>query len=185
MNENPEVKVTQEVTPEQTPQAKATTVEVPTFNSPEEYKKHVQSISSKAKGELLKELGITKLAEGKSLLEKAKGIETLTKEYETLKAQNGELTAKVTTYENNELLAKVGIPKESSEMFFKLVDESTHEGTREQKAFYVKEQLAKLGGQVVVGTTKTPPSNKTEVDKYMESNPRYKQYQRQQAKIKK
>ena len=117
MNENQEVKVTQEVTPEQKPQAKATTVEVPTFKSQEEYKKHVQSISSKAKGELLKELGITKLAEGKSLLEKAKGIETLTKEYETLKAQNGELTAKVTTYENNELLAKVGIPKESSEMF--------------------------------------------------------------------
>ena len=68
--------------------------EVPTFASIEDYNKHVQSISSKAKGELLKEIGFDKVADikkaitdGQSSKEIAEAFDLTKKEVETLKTE--------------------------------------------------------------------------------------------------
>ena len=54
----------------------------------DEYNKHLQSASSKAKNELLKEIGGASVAEIKELISKGAGIDEFIKELELAKQEN-------------------------------------------------------------------------------------------------
>lgn len=132
------------------------------FEKEEDYNKVIQSERSKAKGEILKELGYDKVADIKEILSKSITLEEELKGYEGIKTERDELLGKVKAYEDEALIKKVGIPKDSADMFFKLLNADDSELPREEKAIKIKEQLAKLGGSISVGTRKTQDEGKTE-----------------------
>lgn len=169
--ETPEVKV-EEVTTEtvETPtNEEPKKKEYPTFSSIEDYNKHVQSISSKAKGEILKEIGLDKVADIKLAIEQGKTAQTIADELELTKSELNALKIQIKQAEDDKLLSEVGIPKEFSELFLELVAKDTSELTTKEKAIKVKETIAKMVGVTpTVSTPKAPSITEKELsDKQM------------------
>lgn len=137
----------------------------------DEYNKHLQSASSKAKNELLKEIGGASVAEIKELISKGAGVDEFIKELELAKQENQLLKSEKKESEDNELLNSLKIPKEQGELFLKLVDEDTSDSTRGEKARKVKSALLEMLKNetldVKIGTSKTASEEKT-YDEIME-----------------
>lgn len=130
----------------------------------DELNKLLQSTGSKAKGEILKELGFKSVKEIKEAIQRGSNvdeltaqIETLTIERDTTKVENDTLKADIQSREDKKLLADNGIPEESAELFLDLVKSNAQEGeSRQETAERVREQLIKLTGvDVKIGTGKT------------------------------
>lgn len=127
--------------------------EVPTFATLEDYNKHVQSISSKAKGELLKEIGFEKVAdikkaitEGQSSKEIQESFELTKKELDTVKAELDSKNKELAKIEDDGILKDLGIPSNHAETFFTLVNADTSDKTRKEKAEEAKRKLLDMVG---------------------------------------
>lgn len=120
---------------------------VPFSITEEEYKKSLQSSASKAKNELLKEIGYNSVEDIKGLISKGTQTDALNDELNALKEANINLTTQIKISENNELAKAFNIPEQSKDLFIKLVDGLEGDATREEKAQIIKEQL-----QSIVGT---------------------------------
>lgn len=130
----------------------------------EDYNKGLQSAASKAKHELLKEIGYDSVADIKAIIEKGTQLDTVVEEFEafkaeaeTIKTEYENLNAELKQRDDEALVNAFGIPKEVAGTFLKLVDSSELEGTRQEKAAAVKEQLRLMGSGVKVGAEKQPP----------------------------
>lgn len=147
--------------------------DVPKFATMEEYKKHIQSIQSKAKGELLKEIGFEKvadikqaIAEGQSLKQIAEEYDLTKKEVEELKLQLQERDNKLLQVENERLLQELNIPNQYADKFIQLVDNDKSELPRKDKAIAVKQMLLSIAGHVQnFGNDKQQHINHEEEDK--------------------
>lgn len=133
--------------------------EVPVFKSygsEEDYNKSVQSVSSKAKGEILSELGIKSVAEFKEKYKGAEELETLQSQLTEKESLLGEKTTALTELESkykeavnqkNELsetivLSKYQVPDTFKEDFKTLVKAGVNEEkTFEQSAEEVYKRL--------------------------------------------
>jgi len=156
----------QEPTPEVKEVEKSNDQVVPTFATKEEYDKFVQSTSSKAKGELLKEIGLDKVADIKDLIEKGKTVSQIAEELDITKKQAEELKTQLNTYETNDLLKEVGIDQEYKDIFLTLIDADKGDGTRKEKALRVKEKISRMIGSVPkVGGEKQPSPTVEQVTK--------------------
>lgn len=155
----------QQETPPQvdpTPQPEPS-VDFPTFNSKEDYDKHIQSTRSKAKGEILKDLGFDSVADIKTKIEGYKDYEdlkaskdTLSTEIESLKAQLSEKDLLIQSYQDKELIRTVGIPAESAETFINLLNADNRDIPRIDKAKELVKELGKMfSGGVQIGVNKS------------------------------
>lgn len=129
----------------------------------EEYNKNIQSASSKAKNELLKEIGIDSVKGIKETLEKGFKLDEVLAELETTKAKKGELELELKQQADKRLLEKFNIPEPSKDLFIKLVNELEGEESREEKALKIKDQLKGIFGlsEVKVGAEKQVEKPKT------------------------
>lgn len=133
----------------------------------EELSKLLQSSSSKAKGEILKELGYKSVKDIKEAIAKGNNVEelnstitNLTKEREALEAERNELKGTLLKRDNKKILRENGVPEELAETFLTFVDNNVQEGeTREEAARRVKNTLFKAAGiEVKIGVDKTKDS---------------------------
>ena len=129
----------------------------------DEYNKHLQSASSKAKNELLKEIGMDNVKSIKEALEKGFKLDEVLAELETTKAKKSELELELRTQADKRLLEQFNIPEPSKDLFIKLVNELEGEESREEKALKIKEQLKGMFGvaEVKVGAEKQVDKTKT------------------------
>lgn len=168
--EQVDVTATQEVEtqPEATPEPRS---DVPTFATIDDYNKHVQSVSSKAKGELLKEIGLEKVADIKEAIAKGQSLKEITDELELTKSEREALKTELDTLkadkvkaDNDKLIASLGIDSEYGDLFLNLVAGDTSDLPIEEKAIKVKETLAKMVGVTPkAGTDKTPSITEKEL----------------------
>lgn len=144
---------------------------IPTFATLDDYKKHVQSIASKAKGELLKEIGYDKVTDikeaialGQTSKQIAEEFDLTKKEVEELKAQLTEKNTLLAKIEDDKLLQELKIPTEYADMFFTLIDADKSELSRKDKAVSVKTKLLKMFGEAPrFGADKTPEKDQSKV----------------------
>ena len=114
--------------------------------SEEEYNKALQSASSKAKHELLKEIGLESVKDIKDLIGKGGQLDALNVELEATRAENLTLNSTIKSINDAKLAQAFEIPEKSQGLFIKLVDELEGDLTREEKAEIIKEQLVGIGG---------------------------------------
>lgn len=146
---------------------------VPFSITEEDYNKGLQSAASKAKHELLKEIGYDSVADIKAIIDKGTQLDTVVADFEafkteaeTIKANYDNLSVELKQRDDVALVNAFSIPEEVAETFLKLVDSSELEGTRQEKAAAVKEQLKLMGSGVKVGAEKQPPiTDETKRDK--------------------
>lgn len=98
------------------------------FDSEDEFNKTIQSASSKAKGEILKELGIESVNAFKEQLTKVQEGTARIADYESMQSRVRELETKNKTLEDNLLVSKYNLRDEAKEMFIKLVRSSVKDG---------------------------------------------------------
>lgn len=118
--------------------------EVVTFKK-SEYEKQVQSISSKAKNELLKEIGLNSVQEIKQRFTQADSLKALEEEkikYQTELEQ--ERLAKA-NYENELLVVKNGISPDFAQEFIILVNADKSGDPKTDVAQRIREKLIKGG----------------------------------------
>lgn len=160
--------IIEEVIPAVEEQVQETTdPELPVFKSKEDYNKLLQSTSSKAKNELLKEIGLGSVAEIKEAVSKTSTLDELAKELdlsktqiETLRNELVESQALIQKTEDDKLLKTFGIAEEDADVFFGLVDADKSDLSRQEKAKNVKIKIAKLAGvEVKFGTEKQLGTN--------------------------
>lgn len=145
--------------------------DIPKFETIEDYNKFVQSTSSKAKGELLKEIGFDKVVDIKEAIEKGKSnaeimseLDLTKNELATIKAELETKNNELETKKNNELLAKVGVSVEYGNLFLQLVKADTSDDDLETKALKVKETIAKMVGVTPkIGSEKTPAASQEDI----------------------
>lgn len=105
--------------------------EYPTFESKEDFDKFVQSTASKAKNELLKELGVANIAAAKVLLEAGKEFDLTKQELTDLKTVNENLVKENQTMKDAILIRDFGISEEFSKQFIQLVNSDDSGESRE------------------------------------------------------
>ena len=170
---NPEVETPEVVvqTDNPVPAQEPPKEDIPTFATLDEYNKHVQSISSKAKGELLKEIGFDKVADikeaislGQTNKQIADEFDLTKKEVEVLKAQLTEKDKLLAKIDDDKLLQELGIPTEYADIFFTLIDADKSELGRKEKAVSVKTKLLQMFGEAPrFGVDKTPKADQGKV----------------------
>lgn len=134
-----EVKVEEEVVEEPAKEEQPT---VPTFESLEEYNKVLQSTASKAKNELLKEIGINNVNDIKEKIALAATIEPTVQELAMVKEELEQLKGALKAKEDQELARTFGIEEEYTNTFIGMVDAIDDDNlSRVEKAQKVKEQL--------------------------------------------
>jgi len=133
------------------------------FATEDDFKKFVQSTDSKAKGDILKELGIKNVEEGKEFLNKSKEYDGLNTKYAELESRLTELNGKYTeahgqlkTYEEDALIRDNNIPADFKSEFLTLVETKIASGsTKEEAVEKVVAQLTLIGAikpsQVIIG----------------------------------
>ena len=115
---------------------------VPTFESLEEYNKVLQSTASKAKNELLKEIGINNVNDIKEKIALAATIEPTVQELAVVKEELEQLKGALKAKEDQELARTFGIEEEYTNTFIGMVDAIDDDNlSRVEKAQKVKEQL--------------------------------------------
>lgn len=133
--------------------------------SEEEYNKALQSASSKAKHELLKEIGLESVKDIKDLIGKGGQLDALNVELEATRAENLTLNSTIKSINDAKLAQAFEIPEKSQGLFIKLVDELEGDLTREEKAEIIKEQLVGIGGVAQkVGAAKQTDEMRTEAE---------------------
>ena len=133
--------------------------------SEEEHNKALQSASSKAKHELLKEIGLESVKDIKDLIGKGGQLDALNVELEATRAENLTLNSTIKSINDAKLAQAFEIPEKSQGLFIKLVDELEGDLTREEKAEIIKEQLVGIGGVAQkVGTAKQTDGTRTEAE---------------------
>lgn len=155
-NDETQVENQQETPPE-------VNADFPIFTSKEDYDKHIQSTRSKAKGEILKDLGFDSVADIKTKIEGYKDYEdlktlkdTLITEKESLEAQLSEKDLSIQSYQDKELIRTVGIPAESAETFINLLNADNRDIPRIDKAKKLVNELGKMfSGGVQIGVNKS------------------------------
>ena len=116
--------------------------EIPTFESLEEYNKVLQSTASKAKNELLKEIGINNVNDIKEKIALAATIEPTVQELAMVKEELEHLKGALKAKEDQELARTFGIEEEYTNTFIGMVDAIDDDNlSRVEKAQKVKEQL--------------------------------------------
>lgn len=144
----------------------------PVFETLDDYNKHIQSTASKAKNELLKEIGFNSVSTIKEALEKGASIDAIREELELSKTEIETLRLEKKTNDDNKLLEFAKVPAEYGKVFLDLVNADTSEQTREEKALKVKQTLAGILQNelpdVKIGTTKTPSNEKSYEDQIKE-----------------
>ena len=116
--------------------------EIPTFESLEEYNKVLQSTASKAKNELLKEIGINNVNDIKEKIALAATIEPTVQELAMVKEELQHLKGALKAKEDQELARTFGIEEEYTNTFIGMVDAIDDDNlSRVEKAQKVKEQL--------------------------------------------
>lgn len=115
---------------------------IPTFESLEEYNKVLQSTASKAKNELLKEIGINNVNDIKEKIALAETIEPTVQELAMVKEELEQLKGALKAKEDQELARTFGIEEEYTNTFIGMVDAIDDDNlSRVEKAQKVKEQL--------------------------------------------
>ena len=133
--------------------------------SEEEYNKALQSVASKAKHELLKEIGLESVKDIKDLIGKGGQLDALNVELEATRAENLTLNSTIKNINDAKLAQAFEIPEKSQGLFIKLVDELEGDLTREEKAEIIKEQLVGIGGVAQkVGAAKQTDEVRTEAE---------------------
>jgi hypothetical protein len=110
-----------------------------------EYEKQIQSVSSKAKNELLKEIGLNSVQEIKQKFTQADSLKALEEEktkYQTELEQERQAKA---SYENELLVVKNGISPEFANEFIILVNADKSGEPKSVVAEKIKEKLIKGG----------------------------------------
>lgn len=116
--------------------------DIPTFESLEEYNKVLQSTASKAKNELLKEIGINNVNDIKEKIALAATIEPTVQELAMVKEELEHLKGALKAKEDQELARTFGIEEEYTNTFIGMVDAIDDDNlSRVEKAQKVKEQL--------------------------------------------
>lgn len=146
----------------ETPEAEGLNPQEPfkTFENEEEFNKVLQSTSSKAKGEILKELGINSVNAFKEQFAKVSENEEILTQLETLKTEAEALTKAKLELEDNLLTAKYGLTEDSKDLFINMVRSS---GSERALLDVAEEVYQKLQGgmfkntptKVVFGADKT------------------------------
>lgn len=142
----------------------------------EDYKKAIQSASSKAKNEILKEIGIEKVADIKALIEKGNKYDEIYADYEKLQNDTTELNSKLETLTTDSLnfgiengLLKIGMQTKRLERAKSIVIGELNNGVELNTAIdnLIKEFPEWLGGVGTVGADLNPDnSTLTEREKY-------------------
>lgn len=158
--------VIEEITEELVEEVVEEVEKAPVFETLEDYNKVIQSTSSKAKGELLKEIGLGSVAEIKTLIDKGNSVQALVDELAAVKLENEVFKAKEIEAANNRLLETLNIPAESGELFLELVNNDTSDVPREEKAIKIKEKLFNMFKndipEIKVGSPKTNSTEPTQ-----------------------
>ena len=95
---------------------------VPTFESVEDYNKVLQSTASKAKNDILKEIGFNSVSEIKDAIAKGQNVQQIVDELTYTKEELQYLRNEKKQAEDTLLLTQAGVAPEFSEAFLKLVD---------------------------------------------------------------
>jgi len=166
---------------EQTPpvvQPTEVTTPFKAFSSEEEFSKFTQSISSKAKGEILKEIGASNVGEVKEKLTKYVDLETYPTKYTELETKYTELLQQNEKATNDLLLTKYNVHEDFQNEFLTLAKAGVNETVDIQKS---AEALAnKLGNsffkngnkpKIIIGGDQTPPqeTNSAQVQKFRDA----------------
>lgn len=159
-----------ETTVEETTQESA----LPT--SEDDFKKAIQSASSKAKNEILKEIGIEKVADIKALIDKGNKYDEIYAEYEQLQSSKAEYEEKLGALETDRInygiengLLKIGMQTKRLERAKSIIINDLQNGIELDTAInnLVNEFPEWLGGVRQVGADLTPDnSTLTEREKY-------------------
>lgn len=130
-----------------------------------DYNKALQSAASKAKFELLKEIGYESVKDIKDLIVKGGQLDTLNVELDTIKDENNTLKQTLKETADTQLANAFDIPEKSRKLFIQLVDNIEDDIPREEKAAMIKEQLVGIVGlDVKVGVAKQNGKQKTEAE---------------------
>lgn len=142
------------------------------FNTEEDYNKVLQSASGKAKGEILKELGINSVNEFKEQFEKVEQFNELSQELTDIKSKVDGLVEEKLRLESVVLSSRYPLSDEASKIFAELV--SVKRGDRDllEVADEVYNTLQsgfkQLPTKVVFGAERAPEEPKNEVLKAFE-----------------
>lgn len=120
-----------EVTPTDKPDGdnpQKSTLPFRVFDSEEEFNKTIQSASSKAKGEILKELGIESVNAFKEQLEKVQEGTARIADYESMQTRIRDLETEKRVLEDKILVSKYNLKDDAKEMFINLVRSSIKDG---------------------------------------------------------
>lgn len=127
-------------------------VEKQTQEQPEQdIDKQIQSAKSKAKGDILKELGISSVKEFKENYTKKES--TMEERLQTLEKQNAEYQKQLSTEKQNSLMVKYNIPEDSREDVSILVNAKNPENMEETIKQY-SEKWFSGNSQVNIGGEK-------------------------------
>ncbi len=137
------------------------------FNTEEDYNKIIQSASSKAKGEILKELGINSVNEFKEQFEKVEQFKELSQELTDIKTKVDNLVEEKLKLESIVLSSRYPMSEEASRMFAELV--SVKRGDRDlievaDEVYNTMQSGFKhMPTKVVFGAERAPEEPKNEV----------------------
>lgn len=128
------------------------------------YKKALQSVSGKAKNDLLKELGISNVSEfKKSYAEFQQEKENLNKQLELANANYNNLKTEIETERKNNIMDALNISENSKKDFLSLVNSNMTEGKEFKDV--AKDIAGKYFTQSIkLGTEKSNKVNKTSKD---------------------
>ena len=145
------------------PNDETKTIEVTVFKSfgtEEDYNKAIQSASSKAKGDLLKEMGVSSVQDVKDKFGKIAEFEEKATKYTELEGSYNELKSKYDKVIDELLVTKYGVADDFKNEFLTVAKAGvTDKITLEQSAQSFAEKLSKMTGgtiKVKIGGGKTP-----------------------------
>jgi hypothetical protein len=158
MEENQELQV-QEQTAEVTTQPEQTEVTQPfkVFSNEDEYKKEIQSVSSKAKYELLKELGAKNLDDVRVKFSELEASKAELTEYAKIKEQYEALSAEKQKIQEDLILTKLNVNEElkSEALTLAKAKLDEYEGSLEKA---MEDVIKKFPSMINKNADATPPS---------------------------
>lgn len=158
---------------EQTPSTQEKTY-FKAFETEDEFNKYNQSLSSKAKGEILKEVGFNsvseikeRIAQSSKVLEVEEANKSLQSEHEKLLGEFDLLKTSKTELEDKLLVTKYNVSEEFSKQFITLVrsgvdDKVTLDQSAEQVITLLQKNPFKSGGKIVKIGSQINPNEMTD-----------------------
>lgn len=167
-----EVKAVEEIAETVTEEVAETTEPFKVFETEDDYNKIIQSASGKAKGEILKELGINTVAEFKEQYEKVEQLTEISNTLTEVQARVDGLVEEKLRLESVVLSSRYPMSEEASRMFAELV--SVKRGDRDllevadEVYNTMQSGFKQLPTKVVFGAERAPEEPKSEVLKAFE-----------------